>query len=147
MILGIREEGFRGRSIMTGRRFFLWLLIGLLAAGCAEPTDGIVSGMVTIDGEPPKDGSMTFIPADGKSATSGAKIIDGRYTARVPLGTSKVQIHVSKIVGTQKLYNTPESPVQPLMVEVLPPRYNAQTELLLDVELGKNEKDFVLTTK
>ena len=33
------------------------------------------------------------------------------------------------------------------MAELLPPRYNARTTLQEDVKAGKNEIDFVLTSK
>ena len=35
----------------------------------------------------------------------------------------------------------------PIRVEVLPPKYNYQTELLLDVKPGKNQQDYDLKTK
>src|SRR5262245_15814682 len=117
------------------------LLALLLTASCSDGSaTGEVAGSVNIDGKSPDTGSIAFIPADGKSPTAGGEIKDGKYTARVPVGTAKVEIRVPKIVGKKKLYNTPDSPVQPIMEEVLPSRYNDKTELTLDVKSGRNAK-------
>jgi hypothetical protein len=115
-------------------------------AGCEKSNIGTVSGTIAIDGSPVKSGSIAFFPVDRKSPTCGAEIHDGLYTAKVPLGTSKVEIRVSKVVGQKKLYNTPNSPVQPLLAEVLPAKYNDQTELTLDVKPGRNQQDYQLAT-
>ena len=123
------------------------LAAAVLFAGCAKPTTGTVTGKVTIDGVPAKSGSIAFFPVDGKSSTAGAEIVDGQYMAQVPPGASKVEIRVSKVVGQKKLYNTPNSPIQPLLEEVLPPKYNDETELTLDVQLGENHRDYQLTTR
>jgi hypothetical protein len=103
-----------------------------------------VTGTVTIDGTPAEKGSVTFLPADGKSATAGGEIVNGKYSARVPLGTSKVQIRVPKVAGKKKLYNTPDSPMQDILEEVLPAKYNDKTELTFEVKAGKNEKNWEL---
>jgi hypothetical protein len=122
---------------------------GLLAvAGCSDGGKmADVSGTVTVDGKTPEKGSITFIPADGKSQTAGADIIDGKYTARVPVGKAKVEIRVPKVVGKRKLYNTPDSPYQETMEEVLPAKYNNKTELTFDVQSGSNEKNWELNSK
>jgi hypothetical protein len=115
-------------------------------AGCNKSNLGTVSGTITVDGSPAKTGSIAFFPANKKSATAGAEIRDGQYLARVPLGTSKVEVRVSKVVGQKKLYNAPNSPVRSLLEESLPAKYNDQTELTLDVKPGKNTQDYQLTT-
>ncbi len=138
---------FSDMSMIKLRLSFLLILV-FLVPGCSDPTKGEVSGTVKVNGEPAKQGAITFIPVDGKSSTAGAKITDGQFMAPdVPVGTVKVQIRVSKIVGQTRIYNTPDSPIQDIMEEVLPPKYNDQTELLLDVKSGKNEQDFDLTAK
>ena len=114
--------------------------------GCNKSNLGTVSGTVTVDGSPAKTGSIAFFPANKKSATAGAEIRDGQYEARVPLGTSKVEVRVSKVVGQKKLYNAPNSPIRPLLEESLPAKYNDQTELTLDVKPGKSTQDYQLTT-
>jgi hypothetical protein len=63
----------------------------------------------------------------------------------VPLGNTKVVISGSKVVGSKKVYDTPDSPVRPVTAEMLPAKYNTATELRYDVQSGKQTKDFNLT--
>lgn len=125
------------------------MLIALLvlSAGCAEPTTGVVTGTVAVNGTPAKEGSIAFFPTNGKSPTAGGEIVDGSYSATVPLGNCKVEIRVPKVVGQKKLYDTPDSPVKPLLAETLPAKYNDATELTLDVQPGTNQQDYDLATK
>jgi len=127
--------------------FTIVLFLLLMLPGCSDSKRGVVSGSVTIDGQPVKSGSIAFFPIDEKSPTTGASITDGQYTAQVPLGQTKVQIRVAKKNGEKKLYNTPDSPVQPIMKETLPAKYNDDTELQLDVKPGNTVKNFELATK
>ena len=106
-----------------------------------------VTGTVTIDGEPAENGSISFIPVDGLSSTTGASITKGKFTSDAPIGESKVEIRVPKVVGKKKLYDTPESPVQDVMAEVLPAKYNESTELRFTAQKGNNEKNFELSAK
>jgi len=131
------------RTRHAGRAVTLAALLTALV-GCANDNMADVSGTVSVDGAPAERGSITFIPTDGKSPTAGAEIKDGKYAARVPLGAAKVQIRVPKVVDKKKLYNTPDSPVQEVLAEVLPAKYNDKTELTLDVKSGSNEKNWEL---
>jgi hypothetical protein len=115
--------------------------------GCAEPTRGIVTGTVTVDGGPAKSGSIAFFPVDGKSSTTGGTITDGQYRAEVPFGLQKVEIRVPKKVGEKKAYDAPDSPMTSILAESLPAKYNDATELKLDVKPGENRQDFELLTK
>ena len=118
-----------------------------LATGCSDPTKGEVSGTITVDGNPAKTGSIGFFPIDGNGQTSGAKIVEGTYTATVSVGKSRVEIRVPKKVGEQKIYNTPDSPIQDLLEESLPAKFNTESELVYEVTSGKSVKDFELSTK
>lgn len=119
----------------------------LLTTGCGNSNEATLSGAVTIDGQPAKEGSIAFFPADGQSRTTGAKIVEGKYSAVVPIGKARIEIRVPKVVGQRKLYDTPNSETQPLLQEMLPAKYNNETQLELDVGPGKNEKNFDLKTK
>jgi hypothetical protein len=71
----------------------------LLAAGCSDPSAS-VSGAVTYDGQPVKDGYVTFAPADGKGPTAGGPIKDGKYAVdKVPPGPKVVQVEASSGAG------------------------------------------------
>ena len=127
--------------------FALAAAVLVLASGCSDSNEATVSGAITVDGTPPKEGSIGFIPADGQSRTAGGQIADGKYEARVPIGKMLVQVRVPKVVGQRKLYNTPDSPTQPILEEVLPAKYNSQTELELTVKPGENQQDYQLKSK
>jgi hypothetical protein len=146
-ILSRQERAGRQATSGTDRHWLSIVLVLIILAGCGESTIGVVSGTVTVDGLPAKEGSIAFFPVDRKSATAGAEIREGEYTAQVPLGASKVEIRVPKVVGQRKLYNTSNSPIMPLLEESLPAKYNDQTELTLDVRPGKNRQDYQLSTK
>ena len=98
------------------------LLAGLLLilfVGCADPTTGIVSGTITVDGMPAETGAISFIPIDGRSTTSGGVIENGKYTVNASVAKVRVEIRVPKVVGEKKIYDTPDSPIQKLMEESL----------------------------
>lgn len=126
---------------------FVGFLATAVVVGCSSDNMADVTGTVTVDGKSPEKGSIAFIPADGKSQTAGAEIQNGKYSARVPIGNSKVEIRVAKVIGRKKLYDTPDSPVQDVMEEVLPKKYNEETELTFEVKPGTNEKNWELSTK
>ncbi len=124
------------------------LVVVLATVGCAD-NSGLaeVSGTVSVDGEPAEKGSISFFPVNGQGPTTGAQILQGKYQSQIPLGESKVEIRVSKVVGQKKLYDTPDSPVQDVYAEVLPSKYNSQSELRFDAQAGANEKDWHLVTQ
>lgn len=125
----------------------LLLALSLLAAGCGGSDLATVTGTVTVDGEPAKVGAIAFFAADGRAPSAGAPIIDGRYSAEVSPGLCHVQIRVSKVVGEKRIYDTPDSPVRKIWAEALPPKFNDNTELELDIRPGTNEKNYDLSTK
>ncbi len=130
---------------LAGTALFLTAVSAL--AGCGDSSMAQVSGSVTVDGQPIDKGAIAFYPVDGKAPTAGGEIKAGAYSVRVPVGLMKVEISMPKEVGKKKLYNTPNSPEHPIYSEALPPRYNKNTELKLDVMSGKTEKNWALTTK
>lgn len=123
-----------------------WIVLAILPVGCEDPSVGVISGLVTVDGAQPKTGAIAFFPTDGMSFTAGSEITDGHYTARVPLGELRVEIRIPKQVGEQKLYDVPDSPMMPLLDEALPARYNNRSELRITVQPGRSEHNFEVTT-
>src|SRR6185295_13421709 len=122
----------------------LHLLLCLLlvhVGGCSRSDIGTVTGSVTVDGEPAKVGAISFFAVDGRAPTAGAPIVDGKFSAQVNPGVCMVQIRVSKVVGKKKIYDTPNSPVREVWAEVLPPKYNDNTQLKLDVKRGENQQE------
>jgi hypothetical protein len=120
-----------------------------LAAGCGGgDRPGVVRGAVTLDGQPLAAGLIRFVPADGKTPTADAAITDGRFAAEgVPPGEKRIEISAPKVIGKQKMYDTPDSPVVEQTVELLPAKYNVRSELTMTVLPGEQEKRFELTLK
>ena len=126
----------------------MMLAASVFAAACSTgPATGEVSGTVQVDGKtPPAGSSITFFPSDGKAPSAGALIDNGRYAARVPVGTAKVEIRVPRVLAKSKAAKQGPGAEGDVVEESLPAKYNDQTELRLDVKPGKNSKDWDLKT-
>jgi hypothetical protein len=97
----------------------------------------MITGEVTLDGQPVKDGRIQFTPLDGQSQPGGATVVEGKFTAKVPVAKMKVEINGNKLTGRKiKAYDTPESPLMDEVLELIPPKYNINSELMLDVKQG-----------
>lgn len=120
----------------------------LVACGGSSSSDGErVHGIVTVDGAPAEHGAISFKSLGKKSSVSGGVIRQGKYEAIVPLGKSKVEIRVPIVIGQEKMYDIPDSPVMDVTRESLPAKYHVKTELEIDVVAGVNNKDWELEGK
>lgn len=130
-------------------RFKALIICFAMIVGCGgDATMGEVIGTVTIDGKvPPKGSSINFVPVDGKSPSAGATIVDGKYSARVPVGKSKVEIRAPRELNKAQPQRAGPGPGGDLIEESLPAKYNDATELTVDVKPGKNEKTWNLSSK
>lgn len=149
------QDGRDGRVFMASmnlrrltRRITCVALVALTTGGCGGdgPTAYPVQGRVTLDGAAVDRGLIRFVPA-GKAAPVGGEIKAGRYELMAPPGVCRVEITWAKVVGQRKAYDTPDSPLVAVTEEAVPVRYNAQSELAYDVQAGRNEKHFELTSR
>ena len=126
---------------------FSVLLSALLLNGCGSggPELGSVSGTVTLDDRPLPDAIVEFQPASGspsEGVTDSAGSYQLRYTAKKKgalLGKHQVRITLSTRADAhgQKV-DVPQ---------LLPARYNRNTELTAEVRSGSNKLDFPLKSK
>jgi hypothetical protein len=127
------------------------LCLSLCAAaliGCtSDSSKGTVTGTVTLDGQPLTSGLIRFVPTDGQTATADATITNGEFTATVPVGEKRVSVSAPKVVGKRKMYDTPDSPTMDVVEELLPARYNAQSELTITITAGDQPATFALTSQ
>lgn len=123
---------------------FVFLTLGGCTGGAKSPALAKLAGSVKIDGQPLQSGTINFVPSDGKSATSGGTIKDGRFTARVPLGPMRILISSPKVTGQRKAYDTPDSPMIDIVEEALPAAYNTQSTLECVVTADKSDLNFDL---
>jgi hypothetical protein len=129
----------------------------LLAAGCGDRV-APVSGRVTLDGRPLANAFVTFQPlARGKDinpgpGSAGKTDADGRYTLQVVGRKSKGAIvgphRVAIVAYARDLPRNTDDFNPNLPPQIVPARYNSETELLVDVPAGGTDAaDFDLTRK
>jgi hypothetical protein len=113
------------------------LVLIVFIAGCkpAGPELGLVSGRVTLDGQPVEGARLKFQPDGNKPPSIGVTDKDGHYEAFYKRDIDGAQVGQHTIV-----IRTSDNPA-------IPAKYNDATELRREVKVGKNEIDFELTSK
>jgi hypothetical protein len=117
-----------------------------LVCGCAAKQTTI-SGEVTLDDKPLEQGTITFVPVDGKTPNVVTTIKAGKYSVKATPGSMRVQISWQKVVGKRKAYDDAASPLVDEYKEGLPARYNENTELTAEVKNGDNVFNWPLKSK
>lgn len=132
----------------------LWngqLIAALVLAACAgcsaKSNEGLVRGTVTLDGQPLREGRILLVSADQSSPSAEAAIAAGQFEAKAPLGQKRVEIRAPKITGKKKMYDTPDSPAIDVVVELLPAKYNVNSELTMSVDGAEQTKNFDLKSE
>lgn len=121
----------------------------LAALGCGGAPEGpalySVSGEVTFDGEPIKDGRITFRQTDPPRKAFSSEIVDGEYDLQAEAGSMEVIVIASRPIPG-KFDNSNGTP-EPVGEMYIPKKYNDQTILTATVKEGGNEIPFDLTSK
>ena len=123
------------------------LILAICVAGCSGSKLTPVSGNVTLDGQPLAEGTIHFAPADGQAPSQAAVIKDGSYKTELNKTGYKVQIYSpkpSKVVAKLD-ENGPGG--GPRVEELLPPRYNIQSDLKLNISGPTTTANFELRSK
>ena len=123
------------------------LLIAVIVGCSSKPSGGTVKGTVTLDGQPLAAGQILFVAADQNAQAAEATITAGQFEALVPPGEKRVEIRAPKVTGKKKMYDTPESPTVDVVAELLPAKYNVNSELKLTVDGSVQEQKFDLQSK
>lgn len=118
-----------------------------LLLGCGGSSLTAISGVVSLDGQPLKEGLIHFVPADGKAPSQAAMIQEGKFRTQLYRTNYKVDIHATKLVDTGAKLDEKGPGGGPTAVELLPARYNTQTELSLDVTAPTNDARFDLKSR
>src|SRR5690349_21814612 len=123
----------RSRRVAAG---LLWLL----AAGCGGelgPARRPVSGSVKLDGRPLSDGAITFLPLGGGPAAT-AELADGAYAIEALRGPAPgaYNVEIVAVRPTGRRISHPDLPSETTdeVRNVVPSRYNARTQLQVDVK-------------
>ena len=122
-----------------------WFLVSVcvaVIAGCGGPPLGEVTGVVTIDGEPAQDVTVTFSPDDGPQSF-GRTDEQGNYELHYAAGNPGAVIGSHKI--SIETYRIAQGGVE--IPERLPAKYHRETELTREVKSGKQQFDFELESE
>ncbi len=137
-------------AIHSSRPIMIAAILALLPLlfACGDGMDRVkMSGKVTYGGQPVVDGMIRFAPKPGTERPLTVEPIkDGQYNTNtsggVPSGSYKIDIRAFHPDDP-----VPMGPGAPARRQLLPPKYNNQTELEITLKpgQGKLEKDFLLT--
>lgn len=112
--------------------------------GSDQPDLGTVTGVVTMDGAPLANVTVTFNPEEGRPS-NGRTDEAGKYELGYLRDTK------GAVIGTHKVsISTPqEAPTPPGQTykDPIPAKYNTKTTLTADVKAGDNTFDFKLDSK
>ena len=124
--------------------------LACLPVGCGRDPQKrqAVSGAVSFKGQPLPAGKIEFSPLDGQGTLVAASLENGRYAIPAAKGLSpgtyRVLVNAPEGGGGGPA-GAPGADLGPPPKELIPPRYNAQTELRATVEDGgRNVFDFDL---
>ncbi len=127
----------------------LLFLAGLPSlTGCGSSSRNALQGSVTLDGEPVKTGTISFLPAAGTSGnSSGGEIKDGKYSipAEVGLQPGEYRVTINARIATGRKIRDPQ--IGELFDEMHPARYKQMGKLKITIPAEGDEASFELTTK
>lgn len=139
---------FAKKTDRISRRFFSPLLF-LVLVGCGGGKPATVTGIVTIDGKPLSNGTVTYSPAGGGMKAIGLIKSDGSYQIKT---NSDAGIDIGEydvaVVSREVISSGPDSPPMPGKY-VAPKHYgNMKTSgLHYQVEKGSNQIDIDLSSE
>lgn len=118
--------------------------------GCSGEQTAAVQGKVTLDGEPVALGNIVFLPIGGAGTKGSAPVEQGAYTIpatdKLAPGSYRVEISWHKPTG-RKVASADPGIMMDETREVVPPKYNSDSTLKVEIGSGKVEQDFALTSK
>jgi hypothetical protein len=136
------------RRVMNAAFCGMLMVATWLGQGCSAPaTTGEVVGTVTLDGKPVDSGTVHFKPVDGQTSTAGATIEKGKFSVVVPIAKHRVEISAIQLASGGDAAAARHSDAGYATVELIPAKYNRNSELTMDVKSGRNERNFDLKSR
>lgn len=124
-----------------------------MLTGCGGDPLGrqAISGAVTVDGAPLQKGNLSLQPTEQQPTSSGAPIVDGKYTIARDQGLvpGKYRVSINAAVpGTGgEASEMPGMPPKPAK-EMIPAKWNTESEQSIEVKKeGPFVFDFEVKTK
>ncbi len=127
---------------------FGWMVLMVLVTGCGSSDLGSVSGKIHLDGEPLANAVVTFYPENadvtaGKGAASfGRTDESGYYELHYNRDAKGAEIGAHKVAITT-LQESSGGDYGAGVKELVPTKYNSNTELTAQVTSGSNRIDFL----
>lgn len=123
--------------------FSVLCAVVLLVVGCTGSSDrpelGLVTGVVTVDGEPVEGLLVTFIPDAGRPS-SGVTDVLGQYELEYVGASMGAKLGHHQVRITTLDIGEPNRPAR----ELVPSKFNVQSELTAEVDANDNRYDFAL---
>lgn len=137
-------------------RWISFVAVLIAISGCGSepaykgPQRFALSGKVTLDGAPVDGGTISFLSMAPKANPSGGPISAGTYTVPEERGANaemyRVEIRWLKPTG-EKVKDDDTGGMIDVVKEVIPAKFNTQTELKADVKADKTTFNFDLSSK
>ncbi|HEY1191332.1 MAG TPA: hypothetical protein VGE74_27100 [Gemmata sp.] len=122
----------------------LWAAGLVGACGCGSDGSKLykVTGKVSFDGQPVKEGRILFrnLGADGKAYS--APITDGTYEVMCEPGKMRVEIIASRVIPGKMVKG--EGEMIPAAEMYIPAKYNSDSTLTAEVKASSNDIPFEL---
>jgi hypothetical protein len=90
-------------------------------------------------------GLIRLVPADGNSQPADCQIAAGDYSITMPVGEKKVEIYWTKSSAPGTLDTASQGSEK--VVTLVPPKYNVESTLTVNVEKGEAVKNFELSSR
>lgn len=140
------------RKYLTQIGVFAVMALILSTVGCGggiaiERAD--VTGKVTLDGQPLESGSVTFLPTKIKTGVPAtAEIKNGVFSLTAENGATvgSNRVEITSIKKTGKVSNFDGIQTEET-VQIIPAKFNSESELTTEVKAGANQPEFALTSK
>jgi len=127
-------------------RHYVLICLSSIILGCGgdTPTLGKVTGTVTLDGKPVEGATIQFEPvSSGLPTAFGRTDAAGKYELWYSRGNKGAALGES-IVRIQAFQDADADSGQKKRPEIVPAKYNAQSELKVEVKRGAQVHDFAL---
>jgi hypothetical protein len=123
------------------------VVIACVFVGCAKSDLVAINGTVTVDGQPLATGTIQFAPIAGDFPSEASRITSGSFSASLHRTKYKVEIYAPREAKIVAKLDERGPGGGPTMEETLPPRYNVQSGLTLDVSGPRSDVQFDLKTR
>jgi hypothetical protein len=134
------------RHVRTGIVAWASLILALFLMGCGSdgPERGVVTGKITLNGEPLEGADVEFQPEEG-SPSYGMTDGKGRYDLMYTRDKRGAMIGEHTVRITTSTTDTDARGNEVAVPQRVPPKYNAQSELTREVKPGRNKFNFELS--